>query len=222
MGRLDGKRVLVTAAGQGIGRASALAMASEGAKVFATDVNEDLLVNLVADGIETFQLNVMDPDNIITGIDRAEPDVLFNCAGFVHTGSVLDATNDEWDFNKPLNVTGNAVFGGTISSGTSTITRNATAGNLITFNNSNGEIGSIETQGDEMVLMSVDRGLRIRTSAANSIIPVGTARTNLDDTVSLGSSAARFTTLYLSDNVFNWGKAGSATVFNEDGTTASV
>ena len=104
MGRLDGKRVLVTAAGQGIGRASALAMASEGAKVFATYVNEDLLVNLVADGIETFQLNVMDPDNIITGIDRAEPDVLFNCAGFVHTGSVLDATNDEWDFAFNLNV----------------------------------------------------------------------------------------------------------------------
>jgi 2-keto-3-deoxy-L-fuconate dehydrogenase len=104
MGRLDGKRTLVTAAGQGIGRASALAMAAEGAHVFATDVNEAALADLSGDNIETFVLNAMDADSIKTGVDRAAPDVLFNCAGFVHHGTVLDATEDEWDFAFALNV----------------------------------------------------------------------------------------------------------------------
>lgn len=104
MGRLDGKRALVTAAGQGIGRASVLALAAEGAHVFATDVNMDLLGDLAGDSIETFGLNAMDPASITAGIDRAAPDVLFNCAGFVHHGSVLDATDEEWDFAFDLNV----------------------------------------------------------------------------------------------------------------------
>lgn len=104
MGRLDGKRALVTAAGQGIGRASVLALAAEGAHVFATDVNMDLLGDLAGDSIETFGLNALDPASITAGIDRAAPDVLFNCAGFVHHGSVLDATDEEWDFAFDLNV----------------------------------------------------------------------------------------------------------------------
>jgi 2-keto-3-deoxy-L-fuconate dehydrogenase len=100
--RLDGKRVLVTAAGQGIGRASALAMAAEGAQVFATDVNADALASLK--GVETFVLDARDTDSVATGVARANPDVLFNCAGFVHHGSVLDATDDEWEFAFDLNV----------------------------------------------------------------------------------------------------------------------
>jgi 2-keto-3-deoxy-L-fuconate dehydrogenase len=104
MGRLDGKRALVTAAGQGIGRASALAMAAEGAHVFATDVNEAALVDLAGNHIETFVLNAMDPASITAGVAHAVPDVLFNCAGFVHHGSVLDASDDEWDFGFDLNV----------------------------------------------------------------------------------------------------------------------
>lgn len=103
MGRLDGKRALVTAAGQGIGRASALAMAAEGAKVFATDVNADLL-NDMPEGIETFVLNALDDGSVAAGVARAQPDVLFNCAGFVHHGTVLDATDAEWDFAFDLNV----------------------------------------------------------------------------------------------------------------------
>lgn len=103
MGRLDGKRALVTAAGQGIGRASALAMAAEGAQVFATDVNADLL-NDMPEGIETFVLNALDDDSVAAGVARAQPDVLFNCAGFVHHGTVLDATDAEWDFAFDLNV----------------------------------------------------------------------------------------------------------------------
>ena len=100
--RLDGKRVLVAAAGQGIGRASALAMAAEGAQVFATDVNADAFASL--EGVETFVLDARDTDSVATGVARANPDVLFNCAGFVHHGSVLDATDDEWEFAFDLNV----------------------------------------------------------------------------------------------------------------------
>ena len=104
MGRLAGKRALVTAAGQGIGRASALAMAAEGAHVFATDVNKDALADLVTEGVETFVLNAMDAESIASGVSRAAPDVLFNCAGFVHHGTVLDVTDDDWDFGFALNV----------------------------------------------------------------------------------------------------------------------
>ena len=100
--RLKGKRVLVTAAGQGIGRASALAMAAEGAEVFATDVSMDALSTL--EGVETFALDARRNDSVAQGVARANPDVLFNCAGFVHHGSVLAATDDEWDMAFDLNV----------------------------------------------------------------------------------------------------------------------
>lgn len=106
-GRLAGKRALVTAAGQGIGRASALAMAAEGATVFATDIDQAALDEVVAlsDGaIEAFTLNVRDRAEVSAGVARATPDVLFNCAGFVHHGSVLEATDDDWDFAFDLNV----------------------------------------------------------------------------------------------------------------------
>ncbi|WP_415404936.1 SDR family oxidoreductase [Tateyamaria sp. SN3-11] len=125
MGRLDGKRALVTAAGQGIGRASAEAMAAEGAQVFATDVNADLLADMPA-GIETFELNAMDADSIAAGVARAAPDVLFNCAGFVHHGDVMTATDDEWDFAFDLNVrsmfrTMRAALPGMVDRGTGSI-----------------------------------------------------------------------------------------------------
>lgn len=104
MGRLDGKRALITAAGQGIGRASALAMAEEGAKVFATDINEAALRDVNHPNIETLILNVRDDASVKAGAARAQPDILFNCAGFVHSGSVLEATDDEWDMAFDLNV----------------------------------------------------------------------------------------------------------------------
>lgn len=100
--RLEGKRVLITAAGQGIGRAAAVACAREGAEVFATDVDAGLLDGL--EGCETYALDALDPGSIAAGVARARPDVLFNCAGFVHNGTILDATEEEWDFAFALNV----------------------------------------------------------------------------------------------------------------------
>ena len=94
--------MLVTAAAQGIGRASALAMVAEGAQVFATDVNAEALAGI--EGAETFVLDVRDDASVAAGVERAAPDVLFNCAGFVHHGSVLDVTDAEWDFAFDLNV----------------------------------------------------------------------------------------------------------------------
>jgi 2-keto-3-deoxy-L-fuconate dehydrogenase len=105
--RLSGKRVLVTAAGQGIGRASAIAMAQAGAQVFATDVNKHALSTIREENlknIETFEINVRDDDSVKSGVARAKPDVLFNCAGFVHNGTILDAKDDEVDFAFDLNV----------------------------------------------------------------------------------------------------------------------
>ena len=105
--RLLGKRVLITAAGQGIGRASALAMADQGALVFATDVNEAKLFSLGQESvgkIETFILDVRSDNSVAQGVARAQPDVLFNCAGFVHNGTVLQVTDQEWDFAFDLNV----------------------------------------------------------------------------------------------------------------------
>ena len=104
--RLKGKIALVTAAGQGIGKASALAMAAEGATVWATDVNEKLLASYAGvANIHTAVLDVMDKSAIqkmVGGLPAI--DVLFNCAGFVHAGTALDANDEQWDFAFDLNV----------------------------------------------------------------------------------------------------------------------
>ncbi len=106
MGRLQGKTVLVTAAGQGIGRASALVMAREGAQVTATDVNEGALAELAAEGLQTRVLDVRDPAAIAaTFAAVGTPDVLFNCAGFVAAGSILDCDDESWAFSLDLNMT---------------------------------------------------------------------------------------------------------------------
>ena len=104
--RLDGKNALVTAAGQGIGRASALALAVEGAQVWATDVNAQLLESYqgVAN-ITALALDVLDKAAILKlAADLPAMDVLFNCAGFVHGGTALEATDEELEFAFNLNV----------------------------------------------------------------------------------------------------------------------
>ncbi|WP_283178549.1 SDR family oxidoreductase [Gemmobacter sp. 24YEA27] len=105
MQRLAGKRALITAAGQGIGRASAERMADEGAEVIATDVNEALMAELAGlPGITAKVLNVLDPGAITALVAEIGPvDILFNCAGVVHNGTVLEATEAEWDFAFDLN-----------------------------------------------------------------------------------------------------------------------
>jgi len=103
--RLEGKTALVTAAGRGIGQASALAMAAEGAQVWATDVNPALLEAYAGiPNIQTAVLDVLDRQAIEALIDALPPlDVLFNCAGFVHAGSALQATDAQWDLAFNLN-----------------------------------------------------------------------------------------------------------------------
>ena len=101
-GRLAGKRALVTAAGNGIGRATVEAFLAEGAQVFATDIDEDALVRL--GGANTFVMDVCNQSAVQTGVAQAAPDVLFNCAGIVHHGSVLDADDAEWSVAFDLNV----------------------------------------------------------------------------------------------------------------------
>ncbi len=100
--RLAGKRALLTAAAQGIGRATAEAFAREGATVFATDVNEAGLAGL-PDGVDAFRLDVLDQQAVDAAVARTEPDILFNCAGIVHAGTILDATDDDFDFAIALN-----------------------------------------------------------------------------------------------------------------------
>ena len=104
-GRLEGKRALVTAAAQGIGRATALAFAAEGASVLATDVAETKLADLAEAFIATRRLDVTDVDAVGALADELGPvDILFNCAGFVHHGTILDVLPDDWDFSFALNV----------------------------------------------------------------------------------------------------------------------
>ena len=105
---LAGRTALVTAAGQGIGRASALALADAGAAVFATDINEEALSSLAAErpAVTAFRLDVRDPASIESARARTgSVDVLFNCAGVVHQGALLDCDDAAWAFSLDLNVT---------------------------------------------------------------------------------------------------------------------
>ena len=105
--RLTGKRAVITAAAHGIGRASAIAFARAGARVVATDIDEAGLATLAKEepGIVTSRLDVRD-DGAVARLAAAEPavDVLFNCAGYVHGGTVLDCTDADWDLAFDLNV----------------------------------------------------------------------------------------------------------------------
>lgn len=105
--RLQGKKCVVTAAAQGIGEATARAFAREGAEVFATDVDIDKLTRALGGvaGIRPSRLDVLDKTAIGVLARATGPvDVLFNCAGFVHHGTVLDATDEQWEFAFDLNV----------------------------------------------------------------------------------------------------------------------
>jgi len=104
--RLQGKKIVVTAAGQGIGRATVLAMAKEGATIWATDVNPELLKSYAGmPNIHTAVLNVLKTAEVEAFAKQVgNIDVLFNCAGFVHQGDILNLSEADWDFSMDLNV----------------------------------------------------------------------------------------------------------------------
>jgi 2-dehydro-3-deoxy-L-fuconate 4-dehydrogenase len=105
--RLSGKKAVITAAAQGIGRATAIAFANEGATVWATDVNEVGLLDLSREHSEfvTRRLDVRDSQAVATLAAETGPiDVLFNCAGYVHDGTIFECTEDDWDASFDLNV----------------------------------------------------------------------------------------------------------------------
>ena len=103
-GRLQGKSVLVTAAAQGMGRAATLAFAREGAQVTATDLKDQLLANLPSE-INKKRLDVLDDAAVQALVENVGAvDILFNCAGYVHQGTILDCAIKDWDFSFDLNV----------------------------------------------------------------------------------------------------------------------
>jgi len=105
MDRLSGKTAFVTAAAQGIGRATVLAFAAEGARVIATDINVAKLASLAGPNVTTGKLDCTDTAAIAAAAAETGPiDILFNCAGFVHQGTILDAAEAEWAFAFDLNV----------------------------------------------------------------------------------------------------------------------
>jgi 2-keto-3-deoxy-L-fuconate dehydrogenase len=99
--RLEGKTALVTAAGQGIGRATVQAFLREGATVIATDLKPELLQDLNADSRKLDVLNKAEITELVNSLERI--DILFNCAGFVHHGTVLEVSDNDWEFNFNLN-----------------------------------------------------------------------------------------------------------------------
>jgi 2-keto-3-deoxy-L-fuconate dehydrogenase len=106
--RLKGKTAFCTASGAGIGLATARAFAAEGARVIATDVSAEALKVLAAEGIETHRLDVTDGAAVAAlAAQVGAPDILFNCAGFVHNGTIMDCDEAAFDFSVNLNVKAN-------------------------------------------------------------------------------------------------------------------
>ena len=135
MKRLAGKTVLATASGAGIGLSTALWMRDEGARVIATDINTDQILGI--DGLDVRQLDVTDSAAISAVIGDIGPiDILFNCAGFVHSGSILEASETELDFAFNLNVKGmfhtiRAVLPGMLAVGSGSIVNMASVASSI-------------------------------------------------------------------------------------------
>ena len=135
MKRLAGKTVLATASGAGIGLSTALRMRDEGARVIATDINTDQILGI--EGLDVCQLDVTDSAAISAVIGDIGPiDILFNCAGFVHSGSILEASEAELDFAFNLNVKGmfhtiRAVLPGMLAVGSGSIVNMASVASSI-------------------------------------------------------------------------------------------
>ena len=136
-GRLVGKRAFLTAAGAGIGRATALAFAAEGAEVLASDIDAAALVELAGvPGLSVLQLDVRSDAAVAAALAGPAPDILFNCAGHVHHGTILDCSPEEWAFSFDLNVTSmlrsiRAALPGMLARGSGTIINMASVASSI-------------------------------------------------------------------------------------------
>jgi 2-keto-3-deoxy-L-fuconate dehydrogenase len=194
MGRLSGKTAFITAAAQGIGRATALAYAREGARVIATDLNDAKLADL-GDGIRTLKLDATSASDVRRVLEEAGPvDILFNCAGFVHQGTILDSTDAEWDFAFALNLrsmvsTIRAVLPGMIERG---------RGSIINMSSAAGSIKGAPNRCVYGTSKAAVIGLTKSVAAdfvksgvrCNAICP-GTVQTpSLDDRIAAGAAAA--------------------------------
>ena len=135
MRRLEGKTALITAAAQGIGKATALRFAGEGARVIATDINAGLLATL--EGCETRVLDVTKDEAVKAIAAEIGPiDILFNCAGYVHSGTILECEPDAWAFSFDLNVTAmyrtiRAFLPGMLATGAGSIVNMASAASSV-------------------------------------------------------------------------------------------
>lgn len=135
--RLAGKRAFLTAAGAGIGRATALAFAAQGADVLATDIDEAALADLArVPGISVARLDVRVDKDVVAALSGEAPNILFNCAGHVHHGTILDCSPEDWAFSVDLNVTSmvrtiRAALPGMLARGSGTILNMASVASSI-------------------------------------------------------------------------------------------
>ena len=193
--RLTGKTAFITAAAQGIGRATALAFAAEGARVIATDLNEAKLGEIADGNIAVHRLDATVPADIARVAAAAGPvDILFNCAGFVHQGTILDATDAEWDFAFALNVrsmfhTIRAFLPGMLATGRGSIINIASAASSI-----KGAPGRFVYGTTKAAVIGLTKSVAADTVKqgvrCNAICP-GTIQTpSLDDRISANAAAA--------------------------------
>ncbi len=193
--RLKGKIAFVTAAAQGIGRATALAFAAEGAQVYATDLNAAKLAEIVGPGIRTMALDVRDTAAVRAAAELVGPiDVLFNCAGFVHQGSVLDATEAEWDFAFDLNVksmfrTSQAFLPGMLAKGRGSVINMASVASSV-----KGIVGRFAYGASKAAVIGLTKSIAADFATkgirCNCICPGTVQSPSLDDRIAANAAAA--------------------------------
>ncbi|MBC7799989.1 MAG: SDR family oxidoreductase [Gemmatimonadaceae bacterium] len=195
MGRLAGKTAFITAAAQGIGRATALAFAAEGATVIATDLNAAKLAEIAGPSVSVHRLDATNTEDIARVAKAAGGvDILFNCAGFVHQGTILEATDAEWDFAFALNVrsmfhTIRAFLPGMLAAGRGSIVNVASAASSIKGAPGRFVYGTTKAAviglTKSVAADTVKQGIR-----CNAICP-GTIQTpSLDDRIAANAAAA--------------------------------
>lgn len=193
--RLAGKTAFVTAAAQGIGRATALAFAAEGAMVIATDLDATKVAQISGPNIRTTKLDARDPAAITAAAtDAGTIDILFNCAGFVHQGSVLEATEEDWDFAFDLNVrsmfrTIRAFAPGMLARGSGAIINMASAASSVKGAPRRFIYGSTKAAviglTKSVAMDFIDKGLR-----CNCICPATVQTPSLDERIAVNAEAA--------------------------------